>query len=268
MELEQEKKKLREVQDLHAATRLQLAHIDASKQQSDMKKRQEDAERIPLLEQQISVYMDDWKSEKADKEKALEKVNELEEKLEQLQSSLQRYQEAEDAYNLVRRRNSTQRDDIRRSGSYASARDDIARWSNSSFASTSGDSFRRSGSYSSPFLDCSCANPGRFVSRGTSPVVTVRCNISPRASLYVTEDIDIDGGRVSTHVTPSGSRAASVSPRQSAVIIEDVTDEYKTEEEECASNEDFLYCPKCTKAYPQNRHTEFVEHFEICCGGE
>lgn len=106
-------------------------------------------------------------------------------------------------------------------------------------------------------------------------MVTVRCNISPRASLYVTEDIDIDTAPAVVSAnspqlsTPVCSRAASASPHHTTYVIEDVTSDNKEDlyGASISASEEFLYCPKCTRPYPQNRHNEFVEHFELCSKG-
>ncbi|XP_014669201.1 PREDICTED: uncharacterized protein LOC106810384 isoform X2 [Priapulus caudatus] len=267
---------LREMQDLHTATKMQLMQFHERRAEEmnsrDLGRRAEDAERIPLLEQQISVYMEDWKSERTDKERALVKANELEQKVEQMQNMLKHYQDAEDAYNEVRRRSSAHRD-VLRSAAYPTGRDhDVVRRSGSYAAS--GDSFRRSGSHNSSVLEynipMSASNQACVVSRGTSPVVTVRCNLSPRASLYVTDDLDFDStpgatGTSSPRITtPCGSRAASVSPRHSTIIVEDVTSDKEDVYGAPPDNERFLHCPKCTRPYPENRHDELVEHFELC----
>lgn len=88
-ELAVERSRLQELQDLYTATKIQLAQFNEKRTHEmaapQLNRPNDDAERILLLEQQISVYMEDWKSEKADKERALAKVKEVEQKVEQMQ---------------------------------------------------------------------------------------------------------------------------------------------------------------------------------------
>uniref|UniRef100_A0A4X2LS64 TNFAIP3-interacting protein 2 n=1 Tax=Vombatus ursinus TaxID=29139 RepID=A0A4X2LS64_VOMUR len=69
--------------------------LKVKRELEDMKKAKDgDSERIQMLEQQVLVYKDDFTSERADRERAQSKIQELKEKVATLQHQISRRQES------------------------------------------------------------------------------------------------------------------------------------------------------------------------------
>ncbi|XP_074848469.1 TNFAIP3-interacting protein 2 [Carettochelys insculpta] len=83
--------------------------IKLKQETEDMKKaRDEDSERVQMLEQQVLVYKDDFTSERADRERAQSKIQELQAEVACLQHQLTRRQDSRDAAGHVRVHTGTQ----------------------------------------------------------------------------------------------------------------------------------------------------------------